>query len=140
MARVLVDTSAVYALIAESDDNHAAARRGLERMRADRDTPLLTNFILAETHALLLSRLGADVARSWLTQNVWPVERVTPEDEAAAKEIVRTHPDKSYSYVDATSFAVIDRLRIRTALAFDRHFRQFGVKLIANQPSRLQEP
>jgi predicted nucleic acid-binding protein len=139
MARVLVDTSAVYALIDESDANHTAARRGLERMRADKDTPLLTNFILGESHALLLSRLGADVARSWLTRSIWPIERVTPEDEAAAKEIVRKHTDKSYSYVDATSFAVVERLRIRAALAFDRHFRQFGVKLIATQPTRLQE-
>jgi predicted nucleic acid-binding protein len=139
MARVLVDTSAVYALIDKTDANHAAASRGLERMRSERDTPLLTNFIVAESHALLLSRLGADVARKWLTRSIWPIERVTAEDEAAAKEIVLTHTDKSYSYVDATSFAVVDRLRIRAALAFDRHFRQFGVKLIATQPKRLQE-
>ncbi|HXJ23804.1 MAG TPA: PIN domain-containing protein [Polyangia bacterium] len=139
MARILIDTSAVYALIDKADANHAAARRGLERMRAEKDTPLLTNFIVAESHALLLSRLGADVARTWLTRSIWPIERVTPEDEAAAKEIMRTHTDKSYSYVDATSFAVVERLRVRAALAFDRHFRQFGVKLVATQPGRIQE-
>ena len=131
MAQVLVDTSAVYALIDKADAHHANARRGLERMRSQKDTPILTNFILGECHALLLARLGPETARKWLLRTVWPVERVTPEDEAAAKDIVRTHTDKSYSYVDATSFAVLERLRIRAVLAFDRHFRQFGVKLIA---------
>jgi predicted nucleic acid-binding protein len=127
MARVLVDASALYALIDRDDANHAAARAGLGRLRKRRDEPLLTNFVVAESHALLLARLGPEVARRWLSSTVWPVERVTQEDEETAREIVLGHADKRYSYTDATSFAVIRRLRLRAALAFDRHFRQFGV-------------
>jgi predicted nucleic acid-binding protein len=127
MARVLVDTSAIYALIDRDDANHAAARTGLTRMRKRRDEPILTNFIVAETHALLLARQGSDMARRWLSTQAWAIERVTPEDEEAAREIILTHADKRYSYTDATSFAVIKRLRMRGALAFDRHFVQFGI-------------
>ncbi len=130
MARVLVDTSAVYALLDRDDANHAAARAHLERLRKLRTEPWLTNFVLAESHALLLARLGHKIARRWLVGNVWPVERVTAEDEERAQEIIRRHEDHTYSYVDATSFAVMERLRIRRALAFDQHFRHFGFELM----------
>ncbi len=77
MARVLVDTSAVFALVDRSDHWHAAAKAGLDSLKKARSEPLLTNFIVAECHALLLARLGAPLARKWLLGNVWPVHRVT---------------------------------------------------------------
>ena len=129
MAKVLVDTSALYALMDRGDRNHRAARAGLDRLRKRRDEPILTNLILAECHALLLARLGPEIARKWLASSAWPVERSSTEDEETAKEIIVTHVDKSYSYTDAVSFAVMKRLRIRSALAFDRHFVQFGIEL-----------
>ena len=75
----------------------------------------LTNFIVAECHALSLSRLGADIARKWLLGNIWPVERVNVEDETKARVIIEQYTDKTFSYTDATSFAVMDRLGIKTA-------------------------
>lgn len=130
MARVLVDTSAVYALLDRSDARHATARASLKRLQTARSEPLLTNFILAECHALSLSRLGPEVARKWLLTNVWAVEGVTVDDEAKAKEILGKYTDKSFSYTDATSFAVMERLGLRTAFAFDPHFRQYGFRVI----------
>jgi predicted nucleic acid-binding protein len=128
MARVLVDTSAIYALIDADDASHGAARAGLNRLRKRRDEPFITNLVLAECHALLLARLGANIARRWLSTMAWPIERSTAEDEDTAKQIILTHADKGYSFTDAVSFAVIKRLHIRTALAFDRHFAQFGIE------------
>jgi predicted nucleic acid-binding protein len=129
VARVFVDTSAIYALIDRGDANHAAARKAFERLRKLRAEPLITNFIVAESHALLLSRLGPEVARKWLAGIVWPIERVNEEDEAVAFDTICTMKDKTYSYTDATSFAVMKRLRIERAAAFDRHFKQFGFQL-----------
>ena len=130
MARVLVDTSAVYALLDRSDARHGRARASLKQLQTARSEPLLTNFILAECHALSLSRLGPDVARKWLLTNVWAVERVTVDDEAKAKEIIGKYTDKGFSYTDATSFAVMERLGLRTAFAFDPHFRQYGFRVV----------
>src|SRR5437867_7728470 len=76
-------------------------------MRRRHLTPLLTNFLVAETHGLVLSRLSAGLARRWLFGNVWPIERVTADDEARARDILRRFDDKTFSYVDATSFSVI---------------------------------
>jgi predicted nucleic acid-binding protein len=130
MARVLIDTSAVYALLDRGDASHAVARRKLEGLGKRRDEPVLTNYVVAESHALLLARLGPDIARRWLATSVWPIERALAEDEDAAREIILTHVDKRYSFTDATSFAMMKRLRIRNAFAFDRHFAQFGIQLV----------
>ena len=130
MARVFVDTSAVYALLDRGDSRHKDARAGLKRLQKSRAEPILSNFVVAECHALLLVRLGIDVARRWLLGNVWPVERVTIEDEENARDIIRDYTDKTFSYTDATSFALMKRLQVRRALAFDRHFDQFGIDRI----------
>lgn len=130
MARVLVDTSAVYALLDRNDRCHDAAREALESLRKRRTEPLLTNFIVAECHALSLSRLGADIARKWLLGNIWPVERVSVEDETKARVIIGQYTDKTFSYTDATSFAVMERLGVKTAFAFDPHFRQYGFLVV----------
>lgn len=131
MAQLLVDTSAVYALIDRDDTYHRKAVTLLRSVPRRGLTPLLTNFIMAESHALLLSRLGAEIARDWLLRQIWPVERITPEDEEKTREIIRRYSDKSFSYTDATSFAVMERLGIKEAFAFDPHFRQYGLKLLS---------
>jgi len=130
MARVLVDTSAVYALVDRSDANHAAARTILASLRQRGVEPLLTNFIVAESHALLLSRLNPGLAREWLTRSRWPIERVTEDDEARARAVIVRYTDKTFSYTDATSFAVMERRGLRTAFAFDPHFRQYGFAVL----------
>lgn len=51
---------------------------------------------MAACHALLLARLGSDLARRWLLGNAWPIERVTEEDEERAAEIIRRYDDNSW--------------------------------------------
>ena len=130
MARILVDTSAVFALLDRSDTNHSAARRAMARLKKQRLEPLLTNFVVAESHAFVLSRLDAALARRWLLGNAWPIERVTENDEARARSIIARSVDKTFTYVDGTSFAVMERLGLKTAFAFDPHFRQYGFQVI----------
>lgn len=130
MASILVDTSAVFALLDRDDGNHGAAKRALAAMKRQRLEPLLTNFIVAESHALLLARLNGHVARRWLTSQSWVIERVSADDEARAVSIIAAHIDKTYSYTDATSFAVMERRGVRSALAFDQHFHQYGFQVL----------
>jgi predicted nucleic acid-binding protein len=74
--------------------------------------------------------LGAPVARDWLLKQIWPIEPVTANDERKAREIIERYQDKSFSYTDATSFALMERLGLKNAFAFDSHFRQYGLKLL----------
>jgi len=70
------------------------------------------------------------MARRWLLGQVWRIEAVHSRDEERAKEIIRRYTDKSFSYTDATSFAVMERLGLREAFGFDPHFQQYGLKLL----------
>jgi len=54
------------------------------------------------------------------------VERVDDELEAEAWAWLRVHDERSYSFVDATSFALMRRKRITDALAFDGDFAAAG--------------
>lgn len=131
MAQALVDTSAVYALLDRDDGNHRKAVTILRSLPRRGLTPVLSNFVVAESHALILARLGAPVARDWLLKQIWPIEPVTANDERKAREIIERYQDKSFSYTDATSFALMERLGLKNAFAFDSHFRQYGLKLLA---------
>lgn len=122
----MVDTSAIYALLDKSDNLHRRSFALFQELSTKPATVVVTNFIMAECHALLAGRLSLEIARSWLKGLCWPVERVMEEDEQRAKEIIFTYIDKSFSYTDATTFAVMKRLGINKALAFDQHFSQYG--------------
>lgn len=121
-----MDTSAIYALIDRSDDCHEKAKNLFKKLSKQDVDLILTNFIVAETHALILSRMGHELAREWIKDLVWKIERVTEQDGKRAREILIAYKDKSFSYTDATTFAVMERLKVNVVLAFDNHFTQFG--------------
>jgi predicted nucleic acid-binding protein len=94
-----------------------------------------TNAVIIETHALLLSRSRDGHANAikfldMIASDAYRVERIRKADEEKAIVLVRTHQDKDYSLCDALSFTVMERLRIREAIAFDRHSRPYGRFLI----------
>lgn len=51
---------------------------------------------------------------------------VSERDEEEAWNWLRRHDERMYSFVDATSFVVMRRLRIREALAFNSDFAAAG--------------
>jgi predicted nucleic acid-binding protein len=54
------------------------------------------------------------------------LERVEVDLEAEAWEWLRAHDERPYSFVDATSFALMRKLRMGEALAFDGDFAATG--------------
>jgi predicted nucleic acid-binding protein len=132
-AWVFVDTGAYFALTFTGDENHQAARSIYAELATERRQLVTTNFVLAETHALLLNRLNRTIALRVLEsidQSSARIVRVTAADERLAREILRRYRDKDFSLTDATSFVVMERLGFRTAFAFDRHFAQYGLTLL----------
>ena len=124
---IFTDTSAWYAYIDKSDTEHAAAVKLVKNL----DRPLITsNYIFDEVLTLVKLRIGYHVAIN-LGQKLWGQEvaslvRVTGEDESRAWETFVQYKDKGFSFTDCTSFAIMERLKIDTAFAFDDHFIQYG--------------
>ncbi|HEY3945137.1 MAG TPA: hypothetical protein VGL78_07925 [Solirubrobacteraceae bacterium] len=54
------------------------------------------------------------------------VDHVDERLQAEAWNWLRRRDEREYSFVDATSFAIMRRLRVREALAFDGDFAAAG--------------
>lgn len=132
---VLVDTGAWYALADASDRHHEEARAfyaARVRSALGEAAPFLTtDLIVAETWALLCAHLGRPAAISfWETLREVRIPIVTPEpvDLEAAWRIGQAFPDQAFSFTDCVTFAVMERVGIGDAFAFDDHFlvHRFG--------------
>ena len=58
------------------------------------------------------------------------VIRARAADEERAKQILFQYTDKDFSFADAISFSVMERLAIRHACSFDRDFVQYGFTVL----------
>jgi predicted nucleic acid-binding protein len=122
-----VDTSFWVALFFDGDSHHDTARQLWSRGAG----PLLcTNHVLGETWTFVRRRRGhsdalrtVEAIRASRKVTVIQVDQVT---EADAWEWLRRHDEREYSFVDATSFAVMRRRRLREAMAFDGDFAAAG--------------
>jgi predicted nucleic acid-binding protein len=123
----LVDTSFLVAVQLRRDAHHAAAAR---LWSTERDPLLLTNHVLGETWTFLRRRADHQAARRFVkaaqrSQRFVHV-RVDADTETDAWRWLLRHDEREYSFVDATSFALMRRRRIRAALAFDGDFSAAG--------------
>jgi predicted nucleic acid-binding protein len=128
MKMVFADAGFWIGLRDLKDQFHPHAVRLSKKLLSDRVHLVLTPYVFAEVYAQF-SR--APQSRERVVRDCWgnPVvrmEQVTPHDQRQALGILKGNPDKSYSFCDAISFAVMLRLQISSALSFDEHFRQFG--------------
>jgi predicted nucleic acid-binding protein len=123
---VLWDSSAILALLDADDADHSRAVDVVRDIASERRPCFITNYIEAETHALLLRKLGRAIAREWLLTGGLAVVRALPAEEQRAKEILARHSNKDWTLCDAISFAVLDARRVASAFTFDHHFRQYG--------------
>jgi predicted nucleic acid-binding protein len=129
MNRVFVDTGGFYAALNRRDAFHREATRLFRRAQREHWFLFTTNFVLAESHALILARMGRGRAWNFLQAIVTGstnLIRADEADERRARAIIEQYDDKAFSYCDAVGFAVMERLDLQEAIAFDDHFRQYG--------------
>ena len=124
---IFVDTSYWIALSSRGDDRHTDARALLPALQGVSTT---TNHVRGETWTFLRRREGHAGAVAFLdrldrTQRL-EIEFVTADLEEDALRWLRRHDERPYSFVDATSFALMRKLGIREALSFDGDFAAAG--------------
>jgi len=126
---VFVDSGAWLGLADTHDQHHQEALAIQSNIAVFRPRLVITNFIIDETYTLIRYRAFHQKAVQFLddirASTVTSI-RVTPEDEARAEEILRQYTDKRFSYTDATSFIIMERLGIEAAFTFDRNFTEYG--------------
>ena len=89
-----------------------------------------TNYVVGETWTFMRRRLGHETACRFLDliarSATLSVHRVDEETEREAWIWLRRHDERVYSFVDATSFAMMRKLSLLEALAFDGDFSAAG--------------
>lgn len=122
-----VDTSFWVALFFSDDANHRAA----SQVWANSVGSLLsTNHVLGEVWTFTRRRKGHSGALRVVDAIAGSPKVTVVRVEGAAEDDawmwLRRHDDREYSFVDATSFAVMRRRRLAEALAFDDDFAAAG--------------
>jgi predicted nucleic acid-binding protein len=127
---IFVDTSFWVAVRNRRDGHHQDAQRLLSDAGG---APLITsNLVRGETWTFLRRRTGHAGAMNFL-DSLERTERleivpVSPELEDRAWSWLRKHDERAYSFVDATSFALMRSMKIKDALAFDGDFSAAGFR------------
>ena len=130
MTSVFLDTGYVIALEAADDQHHDVAVQHWRGFTTQLPPLATTSYVFDEVVTFFNSRnqhakageIGNRLLRS-------PTVQLVHVNEALFYDAWRyftQHSDKSYSLTDCVSFMVMERLGIRTALAFDQHFVQAG--------------
>jgi hypothetical protein len=132
---VFVDSGAWIALALSRDSLHTAAREQWSLLRGAGARLHTSVPVVIETFTFLDRNANRDVAMAWReaiakpgTVRVLPCELRDLEQSWAYFRRADLH---KLSAVDATSFAIMKRARIRLAYAFDHHFAMVGFRLVA---------
>ncbi len=129
---IFVDTSAWAALFVPDDLRHEAARTWHDQ---NQDQLITSDYVVDELLTLLKTRFSTQVAIR-AGQSLWSgrpcrLFYLNLQDIEQAWKIFQSHRDKGWSFTDCTSFALMQRLHLSSAFAFDKHFSELrGIRRV----------
>jgi predicted nucleic acid-binding protein len=131
---VFIDSGAWIALALARDPLHGAAREQWDILQGAGARLHTSVPVVIETFTFLDRNANRDVALTWKNavakQGVVKVLPCESRDLEQAWDYFRRADLHRLSAVDATSFAIMRRARIRVAYAFDHHFATVGFRLV----------
>ena len=131
---VFVDSGAWIALALSRDPLHAKAREHWDLLQGAGAKLHTSVPVVIETFTFLDRNANRDVALTWKDAVAKPgVTKILPcelRDLQQSWEYFRRTDLYKLSVVDATSFVIMKRARIRLAYTFDHHFAVAGFRLV----------
>jgi len=133
--QVFVDTSAWIMLINKSEQYHHEAVNIYSMLQ---QVKLVTSsYVLSETYTWLRKRNNFKSAFSFL-QSIWRKVELNQLDliytdaalEKQAGQLLEKYAEHEISYADAVSFAIMKKIGIKAAFAYDKHFSIAGFGLV----------
>jgi hypothetical protein len=124
---IFVDTGIWYAADVPEDPDHDMAR---SLLLGATSTLVTIDYVVDELLTLLVVRKHRDVAvrigHDFWTHKSCDLVWTSQGDIEDAWKVFTTFDDKTWSFTDCVSYAVMKRLAIGEAFALDEHFTQFG--------------
>ena len=133
MTEVFVDTSALFALLVETDENHEAARTAVPSLRDQGASLVTSSFVVLETITLLQSRIGVAAVRIFY-RDLLPLLKVAWIDEDLLHRAMSALLASSRRRISVTDWSSITLMRERGivhAFAFDEDFVMQGFELVS---------
>lgn len=129
---IFVDTSALYAVLDRDDDNHPLAKSAWSSLLQGDDALIVTNYVVVETTALVQHRLGMEAVRALCGDMLPALEMhwIGEDEHRHAQNALLAADRRRMSLVDCSSFHVMRSRMIRSAFAFDPHFREQGFEVL----------
>ena len=127
--RVIIDTSAFYALISSTDAFHTQAKTAYERLLDWEWELWTTSYILVETSALVHHRLGFEPLKTFMETLLSGIAHVLWVESTIHNEAwkhMTQRQGKGFSLVDWTTVVATRNLGA-SIFTFDQGFRQGGV-------------
>lgn len=129
--RVLIDTSAFYAMLSSNDEFHQPANQTYERL-VDREQELwTTSYVLVESIALAHRRLGFAPLKTFFdrlrpfVQTLWVDSRIHNE----AWQQFSANEGRGLSFVDLTTSIAASQIRAHV-FTFDAGFMNRGIPVV----------
>lgn len=130
MPTILADTSALYALLDQSDQHHQEAARFYYRLPLGTRL-IVIEYVLVELMTLLRKRGLTSIAIQFrerlLQSNIFVLHHSSPKLEREAFSIFRNFSDKNWSYTDCALYAIARRFGNAPIFSFDHHIVQMGL-------------
>ena len=129
--KILIDTSAFYALVSASDEFHPKAKGTFERLVDEKAELYTSSYIFVESTALIQHRLGFRALKTFVDSVreslhfLW-IDRRT---HWQAWGILKETSGRGLSFVDCTTVVLAKALGA-TVFAFDEDFRQEDIVLL----------
>jgi uncharacterized protein len=124
-----VDTSALCALLSETDRHHEAAGAAFPTLAAS-GTLITHNYVVVEATALVDRRLGRGAVRDLHDRLLAPIAVRWIDQRTHAAAVAALLATAGPSLVDLVSFELMRRLAIDEAFTFDRDFVVHGFTLV----------
>jgi predicted nucleic acid-binding protein len=131
---IFLDTGFLIALSDERDKNHARAKTSLREHVSGGARFVLARNILIEYLDGVTKRIGKDKAieelDNILNSKLLVVEPVTESDWDKAIMYFRKYSDQQIDMTDCMSFAIMERLELKSVLTFDNDFKIHGLEVM----------
>jgi len=127
-----IDTSGFLSILDADDESHPRAKAKWEDLISKGATLVCSNYILVETFALIQHHIGMEAVRAF-QEDIVPlitIEWVNEPIHQTGVMSMLAADKKRLSLTDCISFNMMRRLGIKSAFAFDRHFKEQGFECV----------
>ncbi len=134
--KIYIDTSAWFSLMHQENKNHNNISFIYNSLLKNNNIIVTSNFVIGETYTLMRVKLEKSSNKPFdfldLIKKSTKIKIVyiNKEIEEKAIEILKKYTNHKFSYVDATSFALMKDRNIEYALTLDKHYATAGFMIV----------